>query len=133
MFGTILPLIGASWQPLRHHWPCSTRERDVTGRWGGPLYSAAWHRLIGRRVSIEARAGFYTKPIETFPQGNGPSVAVYPTVFSSMGRLFSSGSPIVEMGNFHYFSRVSQQRSTSGATRFKAHFRPALTLASRIA
>lgn len=96
--------------------PRYTRERDATARWSGPVFSTSWRRLFGTRVSMEAQAGFYSKPYETIPQGSGPNVVIYSDVFLSGGRLSSSGRPIVEMGNFQHFSRLTQQRSTMGAT-----------------
>jgi len=96
--------------------PRFTRERNATTRSGGPLYSATWRRLIGSRASMEAQAGFYSKPYEDLPQGDGPSVVIYSNVFSSSGQLFSSGRPIVEMGNSQRLSRLTRRRGSVNTT-----------------
>ncbi|MGH9257182.1 MAG: TonB-dependent receptor domain-containing protein, partial [Vicinamibacterales bacterium] len=79
--------------------PRSTRERALGSRSLGPVYSGTWRRSIGRRASLEAQAGLYSKSSEFLPQGEGPNIRVYSSVVSSQGRQFGSGPLIVEMGN----------------------------------
>ena len=96
--------------------PRFTHERDGSARSGGPVYSSMWRRLIGGRASIEAQAGFSSKPYENFLQGDGPSLLIFSSVFSSGGRLIGSGAPIVEMGNSQHVTRLLQRRSNVNVT-----------------
>lgn len=93
-----------------------TQERALGTRAAGPVYSATWRRLIGGRASIEAQTGYYSKPWNTDPQGDGPSLRVYSSVVSFSGRQFGSGPLLVQMGNVPTFVQLTQRRSNVNAT-----------------
>jgi hypothetical protein len=97
--------------------PRFTHERAGSAQWGGPMFNATWRRQIGGRAAIEAQAGFFSKRYESaLPQGDGPNVRIFANLYSSVGRFFGSGPPIVELGNPQTVARQRQRRSNVNAT-----------------
>ncbi len=91
--------------------PTWTESRALGQYSGGPMYGVTYNRVFGKRATMSAQAGRYSKPFEVKPQGTGPNVVYYNATVLSGGRPVPSGAALANTGNVQSVNRSEQRRA----------------------